>query len=156
GGSQSREGVGVGGGQGEGGRGGGGPDEEELGEYWDLLENEMRPIKPIPSCSDSQRIFSDHKEMAGKYLVLQTEIFNLQKTKTTLEEKLSQAEKLDRLGSQRYTTKIRELENKKDQLRLTHSRLRQQLEQISARQQQSEGQDSQNHDPHLNLPLTPP
>lgn len=59
----------MGGGRGGSGRGGGGPDEEELGEYWDLLENEIRPIKPIPTCPDSQRIFSEHKEVRPRPVI---------------------------------------------------------------------------------------
>lgn len=51
--------------------------------------------------------------MAGKYLVLQQEIFNLRQRKTALEEKLSQAEKLERIGNQRYQHKIQELESKR-------------------------------------------
>lgn len=51
--------------------------------------------------------------MARKYLVLQQEIFNLRQRKTTLEEKLSQAEKLERIGNQRYQSKIQELESKR-------------------------------------------
>ncbi|MPC38714.1 hypothetical protein E2C01_032226 [Portunus trituberculatus] len=51
--------------------------------------------------------------MAGQYLVLQQEIFNLRQRKTVLEEKLSQAEKLERIGNQRYQDKIQELESKK-------------------------------------------
>ena len=52
-------------------------------------------------------------QMAGKYLVLQQEIFNLRQRKTALEEKLSQAEKLERIGNQRYQHKIQELESKR-------------------------------------------
>lgn len=52
-------------------------------------------------------------QMARKYLVLQQEIFNLRQRKTTLEEKLSQAEKLERIGNQRYQSKIQELESKR-------------------------------------------
>lgn len=51
--------------------------------------------------------------MARKYLVLQQEIFNLRKNKIALQEKLSQAEKLEQLGNQRYQDNIRELENKR-------------------------------------------
>lgn len=51
-------------GEGGGGtEGGGGPDEEELGAFWEILENDIRPIKPLPSCPESQKIFSEHKEV---------------------------------------------------------------------------------------------
>lgn len=56
------------------------------------------------------------RQMARKYLVLQQEIFNLRKNKIALQEKLSQAEKLEQLGNQRYQDKIRELENKRVRL----------------------------------------
>ncbi|XP_042241726.1 mitogen-activated protein kinase kinase kinase 7-like isoform X2 [Homarus americanus] len=154
----SHNGEGGGGGT-EGG--GGGTDEEELGAFWDLLDNEIRPIKPLPSCPESQKIFSEHKEMARKYLVLQQEIFNLRKRKSVLENKLSQAEKLEQIGNQRYQDKIRELESKRENLRHTHSRLRQQLEQIRTRQEQQQKRQQQQDDGNggdldHHLPLAPP
>ncbi|XP_063875614.1 ras-interacting protein RIP3-like isoform X2 [Scylla paramamosain] len=100
--------------------------------------------------------------MAGKYLVLQQEIFNLRQRKTALEEKLSQAEKLESIGNQRYQDKIQELESKRQNLRHTHSKLRQQLEQIRTRQeeqrqrQQQEEEEDGVGEPTLDLPLTPP
>ncbi|XP_069169167.1 mitogen-activated protein kinase kinase kinase 7 isoform X4 [Procambarus clarkii] len=161
-----REGAHHGGGShnGDGGggtEGGGGADEEELGPFWDILDNEIRPIKPLPSCPESQKIFSEHKEMARKYLVLQQEIFNLRKRKSTLENKLSQAEKVEQLGNQRYQDKIRELESKRESLRHTHSRLRQQLEQIRTRQEEQQKQQEQQDDGNdvgldHHLPLAPP
>ncbi|KAK8732990.1 hypothetical protein OTU49_006695 [Cherax quadricarinatus] len=166
-----REGAHHGGGShnGDGGGGGGGgvtegssgADEEELGPFWDFLDNEIRPIKPLPSCPESQKIFSEHKEMARKYLVLQQEIFNLRKRKSALENKLSQAEKLEQLGNQRYQDKIRELESKRENLRHTHSRLRQQLEQIRTRQEEQQKQQQQQDDGtevdlDHHLPLPPP
>nr|XP_045612821.1 uncharacterized protein LOC123767301 [Procambarus clarkii] len=146
---------------GGGTEGGGGADEEELGPFWDILDNEIRPIKPLPSCPESQKIFSEHKEMARKYLVLQQEIFNLRKRKSTLENKLSQAEKVEQLGNQRYQDKIRELESKRESLRHTHSRLRQQLEQIRTRQEEQQKQQEQQDDGNdvgldHHLPLAPP
>ncbi|XP_050733763.1 probable serine/threonine-protein kinase nek3 isoform X2 [Eriocheir sinensis] len=155
---------GVRGGGGGGRRGGGrGPDEDELGAFWEWLDaEEIRPVKPLPSCPESQKIFNEHKEMARKYLVLQQEIFNLRQRKTTLEEKLSQAEKLERIGNQRYQSKIQELESKRESLRHNHSRLRQQLEQIRARQeeqrqrQQQEEEEDGDGEPTLDLSLTPP
>ncbi|XP_045110915.1 mitogen-activated protein kinase kinase kinase 7-like isoform X6 [Portunus trituberculatus] len=165
GGSHNGEGVGGGGGGGGstgGGRGGKGPDEEELGAFWELLDTEIRPVKPLPACPESQKIFNEHKEMAGQYLVLQQEIFNLRQRKTVLEEKLSQAEKLERIGNQRYQDKIQELESKKENLRHTHIRLRQQLEQIHTRQeeqrqrQQQEEEEDGIGEPTLDLSLTPP
>ncbi|XP_064085345.1 uncharacterized protein LOC135200667 [Macrobrachium nipponense] len=154
---------------GEGGGGGGGglcteggvADDKELGAYWELLDSELRPIEPVLSCPESLSIFSEHKEMAKKYLILQQEIFNLQHKKGVLEEKLSQAEKLEHLGNQRYQDKIRELENKRENLRRTRSKLRQQLEQICMRQE--EQQQRQNHQEDVtgdgishNHPLSPP
>lgn len=154
---------------GEGGGGGGGglcteggvADDKELGAYWELLDSELRPIEPVLSCPESLSIFSEHKEMAKKYLILQQEIFNLQHKKGVLEEKLSQAEKLEHLGNQRYQDKIRELENKRENLRRTRSKLRQQLEQICLRQE--EQQQRQNHQEDVtgdgishNHPLSPP
>ncbi|MPC38713.1 hypothetical protein E2C01_032225 [Portunus trituberculatus] len=65
GGSHNGEGVGGGGGGGGstgGGRGGKGPDEEELGAFWELLDTEIRPVKPLPACPESQKIFNEHKE----------------------------------------------------------------------------------------------
>ncbi|XP_069169165.1 mitogen-activated protein kinase kinase kinase 7 isoform X2 [Procambarus clarkii] len=156
--------IGGGSHNGDGGggtEGGGGADEEELGPFWDILDNEIRPIKPLPSCPESQKIFSEHKEMARKYLVLQQEIFNLRKRKSTLENKLSQAEKVEQLGNQRYQDKIRELESKRESLRHTHSRLRQQLEQIRTRQEEQQKQQEQQDDGNdvgldHHLPLAPP
>ncbi|XP_069990443.1 mitogen-activated protein kinase kinase kinase 7-like isoform X1 [Penaeus vannamei] len=158
----SHNGEGGGGGGIDGGGGGSdGADEEELGAFWELLDGEIRPIKPIPSYPESQVIFAEHKEMARKYLVLQQEIFNLRKNKIALQEKLSQAEKLEQLGNQRYQDNIRELENKRENLRHTHSRLRQQLEQILARQQEQQQREQQQQEDGRggglgsNLSLTP-
>ncbi|XP_042856528.1 mitogen-activated protein kinase kinase kinase 7-like isoform X3 [Penaeus japonicus] len=158
----SHNGEGGGGGGLDGGGGGGdGADEEELGAFWELLDSEIRPVKPIPTYPESQVIFAEHKEMARKYLVLQQEIFNLRKNKSVLEEKLSQAEKLEQLGNQRYQDKIRELESKRENLRLNHSKLRQQLEQILARQQEQQQREQQQQEDGRggglgpNLPLTP-
>ncbi|XP_063606788.1 MAP7 domain-containing protein 2-like isoform X4 [Penaeus indicus] len=161
GGNHNGEGGGGGGGIDGGGGGGDGADEEELGAYWELLDGEIRPVKPIPAYPESQVIFAEHKEMARKYLVLQQEIFNLRKNKIALQEKLSQAEKLEQLGNQRYQDKIRELENKRENLRHTHSRLRQQLEQILARQQEQQQREQQQQEDGRggglgsNLSLTP-
>ncbi|KAK8732989.1 hypothetical protein OTU49_006695 [Cherax quadricarinatus] len=157
----SHNGDGGGGGGGGVTEGSSGADEEELGPFWDFLDNEIRPIKPLPSCPESQKIFSEHKEMARKYLVLQQEIFNLRKRKSALENKLSQAEKLEQLGNQRYQDKIRELESKRENLRHTHSRLRQQLEQIRTRQEEQQKQQQQQDDGtevdlDHHLPLPPP
>ncbi|XP_037773924.1 coiled-coil domain-containing protein 6-like [Penaeus monodon] len=158
----NHNGEGGGGGGIDGGGGGGdGADEEELGAFWELLDGEIRPVKPIPAYPESQVIFAEHKEMARKYLVLQQEIFNLRKNKIALQEKLSQAEKLEQLGNQRYQDKIRELENKRENLRHTHSRLRQQLEQILARQQEQQQREQQQQEDGRggglgsNLSLTP-
>ncbi|XP_071544018.1 mitogen-activated protein kinase kinase kinase 7-like isoform X4 [Panulirus ornatus] len=151
---------GGGGGGGGGTEGGGGPDEEELGAFWEILENDIRPIKPLPSCPESQKIFSEHKEMARKYLVLQQEIFNLRKHKSILENKLSQAEKLEQLGNQRYQDKIRELESKRENLYHNQSRLKQQLEQICTRQEEQQKRQLQQDDGNDvgldHLPLAPP
>ncbi|XP_068203164.1 mitogen-activated protein kinase kinase kinase 7-like isoform X3 [Palaemon carinicauda] len=156
----SRGHIGEGGGGG-GGHEGGAADDKDLGPYWELLDTELRPIEPVLSCPESLSMFSEHKEMAKKYLVLQQEIFNLQHKKGDLEEKLSQAEKLEHLGNQRYQDKIRELENKRENLRRTHTKLRQQLEQICMRQE--EQQQGQNHQEDgtgdgigHNHPLSPP
>ncbi|KAK7073809.1 hypothetical protein SK128_014946 [Halocaridina rubra] len=158
---RNHNGEGGGGGTEGGGGQRSGADEEELGAFWEFLDSELRPIQPLQSCPESLTIFSEHKEMARKYLILQQEIFNLRKSKSTLEEKLTQAEKLEQLGNQRYQDKIKELENKRENLRHNRSKLRQQLEQIRMRQeeqQQSQNQQDEGNDVGIghNHHLSPP
>ncbi|XP_063875612.1 uncharacterized protein LOC135108483 isoform X1 [Scylla paramamosain] len=63
-------GRGGGGGSTGSGRGGGrGPDEGELGAYWELLDAEIRPVKPLPACpgvtEDIQRAQGDGRQVPG-------------------------------------------------------------------------------------------
>ncbi|CAL4171745.1 unnamed protein product [Meganyctiphanes norvegica] len=115
----------------EGGIGG---EDSELGAYWELLEEDIRPVQPLKHSHLSAQIFMEHKEMARNYLILQQELFNLQRQKLLLEEKLSHSEQLEQCTNHRYQEKIKQLMGKRDDLSNNHAHLKQQLEHIRSQE----------------------
>lgn len=113
------------------GNSGTGPGDDELGSFWELLDADAQPIMPIPDCPESQDIFKEHREMARKYLVLQHEIYNLCKQKTELSGQLVKEEDRQQLHQSRYQDKIMQLHHRRDLLRITHGKLRAQLDRIN-------------------------
>ena len=54
------------------------PDVDDLGEFWDFLDSEIKPVMPLPSCPESQQLFQQHKEVCiNIYFLLYFSIFIL-------------------------------------------------------------------------------
>merc|ERR1712029_913092 len=58
----------------------------------DMLEPDLRPVRPQPNSPESMQIYADHRLMAAEFLELQKEIENVKNYKLDLEEQLRQSE----------------------------------------------------------------
>ncbi|KAB7500324.1 hypothetical protein Anas_03091, partial [Armadillidium nasatum] len=116
---------------------------DELGSYWQLLDDDLKPTMPQPSCPHSQQIFNEHNELAHQLLVVQEEIVYLDKKKSQMLKKLEDQDRDQQACRQRYSDKISQLKNKNESLRHDHSRLSHQLEEIRSRRQKGHHQQQQ-------------
>merc|ERR1711953_619375 len=66
----------------------------------DMLEPDLRPVRPQPNSPESMQIYADHRLMAAEFLELQKEIENVKNYKLDLEEQLRQSElQMDEVAS---------------------------------------------------------
>lgn len=109
--------------------------------FYDLLDQELRPCEPDPECPLSKRIFEEHKNLAKEYLKVQTEIALLGQNKQELLASLNSEDLF-------HVKTLRKLEDEKDSLIKLHTNLKRQLEIMALRQ------DRENNDSGLELVVT--
>lgn len=86
------------------------------------LDPDLRPVPPQPNCPDSMQIYQNHRQMAADYIKIQTDLNDLNRIRSELEEKLS-AESVNHED----TEKVFRLHAEKDSLLQFNKKLKIQL-----------------------------
>merc|ERR1712004_693166 len=104
----------------------------------DMLEPDLRPVRPQPNSPESMQIYADHRLMAAEFLELQKEIESIKNYKLDLEEQLRQSElQMDEVAAKsdsEEAKKIRSASKRKDQLVQFKEKLSTQLQLIKKAQ----------------------
>merc|ERR1712004_109258 len=119
----------------------------------DMLEPDLRPVRPQPNSPESMQIYADHRLMAAEFLELHKEIESVKNYKLDLEEQLRQSElQMDEVAAKsdsEEAKKFVQLQKEKDQLVQFKEKLSTQLQLIKKAQTEQNKGDS-------NTEKTPP
>ena len=95
----------------------------------DLLDPDLRPVPPQPNCADSMQIYQNHRQMAADFVKVQSDLIDLKRVKTELEDQLGsdcfageETEKVLRLNAEKESL-VQFSKKLKTQLRLIKNAL---------------------------------
>merc|ERR1711964_908454 len=121
----------------------------------DMLEPDLRPIRPQPNSPESMQIYTEHRLMAADYLEVQKRIENVKNYKRDLEEQLKQSElQMEEVAAKsdnEEAKKFVQLQKDKDQLVQFKESLSTQLQLIKKVQNEQKGEHSEKTPPTTNL-----
>ncbi|XP_037083177.1 uncharacterized protein LOC119103664 [Pollicipes pollicipes] len=104
---------------------GGRPDDDFVfDDIFEMIDADLQPVKPDLKCSDSIRVFENHKKLTKDYLKLQTEVTLLSTKKKQLEERLNRtAAGRDNRDTAKYVSELVQLQDENESLRKLHKTL---------------------------------